>query len=276
MKRVVDFKAEAREALAGKWPAAVLTGFLAGLIGTADMSDVFTTSISREDLAFWVEAIQDAQRSALWPFYLTIVAVTLGIAVLLLVLYITFGGAASLGHAKFNLKLVDGEPVAVLDLFSQFHRLWRGFCMNFLMGLYITLWKLLLLIPGIIKSYSYAMTPYILAENPEMTVTEGINESRRIMHGNKWCLFCLDLSFIGWDLLCWAPLFIAVAVLEAIAAATWSPAIRLLLCPLVPFLLVGWLFLRPYREAAFAAFYRDVSGTAVVPAPALPEESLGE
>ena len=50
MKRVVDFKAEAREALAGKWPAAVLTGFLAGLIGTADMSDVFTTSISREDL----------------------------------------------------------------------------------------------------------------------------------------------------------------------------------------------------------------------------------
>lgn len=241
MKRAVDFKTEAREALAGKWNVAVLTGFLAGLIGTADLSDVSTTSISREDLVLWAEAIRDAQMSALWPLYLTIVAVTLGFAVLLLVLYITLGGAASLGHAKFNLKLVDREPVAVSDLFSQFHRLWVGFCMNFLLALYTTLWKLLFVIPGIIKSYSYAMTPYILAENPEMTVTEAINESRRVMHGNKWCLFCLDLSFLGWDLLCCTPLFITAVVLEAIATGTGSPAMRLWIWPLAPFLLAGRL-----------------------------------
>lgn len=276
MKRVVDFKAEAREGLAGKWPVAVLTGFAAGLIGAGTPADMSTTSISREDLAFWLEAIQDAQMSPLWPLYLTIIAVTLGYAVLLLVLYITFGGAASLGYAKFNLKLVDRKPVAVSDLFSQFHRLWQGFCMNFLIGLYIMLWKLLFVIPGIIKSYSYAMTPYILAEKPEMTVTEGINESRRIMHGNKWCLFCLDLSFLGWELLCWVPLFIAMVVLYFIEKGTGSAAVVLWIWPLVPFLLAGRLFLWPYRETAFAAFYRDVSGTAEATEPALPEASLCE
>ena len=67
--------------------------------------------------------------------------------------------------------------------------------------IYIFLWTLLLIIPGIIKSYSYALTPYILVEHPEMSANEAIEESMRLMDGHKFDLFYLQLSFIGWWLL---------------------------------------------------------------------------
>lgn len=71
----------------------------------------------------------------------------------------------------------------------------------FLRDLYIVLWGLLLIIPGIIKSYEYRMVNYILAENPEMNTKEVFAMSRDMMRGNKWRAFVLDLSFIGWHLL---------------------------------------------------------------------------
>ena len=145
--------------------------------------------------------------------------------------------------------------------------------MNFLMGLFTLLWTLLFIIPGLIKTYSYAMTPYILAEHPEMTATEAITESRRIMDGNKWRLFCLSFSFIGWALLCAAPALIGIGVLASIALRTENILTLLWIIPLSIPLSVGALFLNPYQEAAWAAFYRDVSGTAVVPDPALPESN---
>jgi uncharacterized membrane protein len=63
------------------------------------------------------------------------------------------------------------------------------------------LWTLLLIIRGIIKSYEYRMIPYLVADNPDMTYKEAFAESKRLMHGNKWKAFVLDLSFIGWWLL---------------------------------------------------------------------------
>lgn len=60
------------------------------------------------------------------------------------------------------------------------------------------LWTLLFIIPGLIKSYSYRMVPYILSDNEDMSATEAITKSREIMNGNKWRAFVLDLSFIGW------------------------------------------------------------------------------
>lgn len=82
-----------------------------------------------------------------------------------------------------------------------------------------------------IASYSYAMTEYILAENPEISANEAITMSKQMMDGNKWRLFCLDFSFIGWDILCGLTLGI------------------------------GYLWLTPYKQAARAIFYREVSGT---------------
>lgn len=72
---------------------------------------------------------------------------------------------------------------------------------QFLRGLYIFLWSLLLIVPGIVKSYEYRMIPYILAENPDIDHREAFRLSRAMMDGQKWNAFIFDLSFIGWELL---------------------------------------------------------------------------
>lgn len=99
--------------------------------------------------------------------------------------------------------------------------------------IYIFLWTLLLIIPGIIKSYSYALTPYILVEHPEMSANEAIEESMRLMDGHKFDLFYLQLSFIGW------------AILSILSLG------------------LGFFWLIPYQMTAQAAFYRDIKNEAI-------------
>ena len=273
MKYAADFRAEARDALRGRWPVAILAGFVASLIGANIATGGGGSGNSNNNRDSTRMLIDEFTATEFW---LQFRAVIIGLIVALmiwLVITIVIGGAGKLGYAMFNLKLVDNKEVEFKDLFSQFHRLGDGFCMNFLVGLYTVLWTLLFIIPGIIKTYSYAMTPYILAENPGMTATEAITESRRIMDGNKWRLFCLSFSFIGWALLCAAPALIALGILIGIAVRTTSFLPILWIIPLSIPLSIGGLFLNPYQEAAWAAFYRDVSGTAVAPDPALPESS---
>jgi len=269
MKYAADFRADAREALRGRWPIAILTGFVASLIGAHIATSGGGSSNSNNDSTRAV--VRDFQATEFWLQYRTLIIAAIVVLVIWLIVTIVIGGAGKLGYATFNLKLVDNKDVALADLFSQFHRLGDGFCMNFLMGLYTLLWTLLFIIPGLIKTYSYAMTPYILAENPGMTATDAITESRRIMDGNKWRLFCLGFSFIGWGLLCAAPTLIALFIVSRIAIETQSLAALLWIIPASIPSFIGSLFLTPYQEAAWAAFYRDVSGTIVAPNAALPE-----
>ncbi len=77
------------------------------------------------------------------------------------------------------------------------HNMWAIFIRN----LFLSLWSLLLIIPGIIKSFSYAMVPWIMAENPNLKATRAITISREMMNGEKWRMFWLNLSFIGWYIL---------------------------------------------------------------------------
>ena len=71
----------------------------------------------------------------------------------------------------------------------------------FLQGLYIVLWSLLLVVPGIVKAYEYRMVIYLIAENPGMSSGEAFARSKEMMKGQKWNAFVLDLSFIGWHIL---------------------------------------------------------------------------
>ena len=269
MKYAEDFRAIARNALRGKWPTAVLTGFIASLMGAciATAGDGGNSNSSSSNRGSTTAIIQDFRATEFWENFGTIIMIGIALLVVWLIVTIVISGAGKLGYATFNLKLVDHKNASLSDLFSQFHRLWDGFCMNFLMGLYTILWSLLFIIPGIIKEFSYAMTPYIMAEHPELTTNEAITRSREIMDGNKWRLFCLGFSFIGWDLLCYAPILI-VGYFMALNFYL-DPWKLLWLIPASIPLGIGYLFLRPYREAAYAAFYRDVSGTeayTVVPA----------
>ena len=257
-KYASDFRKIARDALRGKWKTAVLTGFLAGLIGACMVSVGSSTSSIRTSAQEVLQVLQSYEQMLLLQAILLIVIGALGIWT---IVTLVISGAGKLGYAIFNLKLVDHENAAASDLFSQFGRLGAGFCMNFFVGLFTFLWTLLFVIPGIVKSFSYAMTPYILAEHPDMRARDAIAESRYLMEGNKWRLFCLHFSFIGWYLLCLAPIVIAFGVVYTGAINSFAVFLCILLCGIIA-TLIGLLFLRPYQEAANAAFYRDISGTA--------------
>lgn len=261
MKYAEDFRAIAREALRGKWRSAVLTGFVASLMGACIATAGGGSSNSSDRNSSTKAIIRDFQATQFWENFGTFIIIGIALLVVWLIITIIISGAGKLGYATFNLNLVDHKAASLSDLFSQFHRLGTGFCMNFLVGLYTILWAMLFVIPGIIKEYSYAMTPYILAEHPEMTANEAITRSREIMDGNKWRLFCLGFSFIGWSLLCSLPTLIALGAILGMTYRGQSLAVLLWLVPAVIPSFIGYLFLRPYQEAAYAAFYRDVSGT---------------
>lgn len=259
MKLAADYRALARDALRGRWKTAVLAGLLASALGAniVNATENITSNANRAN-----------QNSNITPggslelFSQANGGRLLAVLVVCIVVWTLFtlvvGGAVRLGYARFNLNLADGKAAAVSDLFSQKGRLWDGFCLKFLQGLYVALWSLLLVIPGIVKSYSYAMAPYIMAEHPALTANEAITESRRIMDGNKWRLFCLDFSFIGWELLCVLPMlagFSWVVAAFSDAAAMGVALVTLLAVPLS----AGFFVVRPYEEAAWAVFYRDIT-----------------
>ena len=260
MRVSADFKDWALDALSGRWKTAVLAGIVASLLGAAAGGGSSTGSSSSNG-SYNFNFLPDDIKTLFTVLLIGIIIY--GIFV------IVIGGAARLGYSIFNLKLIDGKEVSVSDVTSQLHRIGDGFCMNFFIGLYTFLWSLLFVIPGIIKTLSYSMAPYILAEHPEYTAHDAINESKEIMDGNKWRLFCLQFSFIGWNLLCALPVIILMLFIPSALRAGAGQTILLLILT-IP-LSAGYYFLAPYQNAAMAAFYRDVSGTEVKTEPEKPE-----
>lgn len=99
-----------------------------------------------------------------------------------------------------------------------------------LMGFKVFLWTMLFFIPGIVMSFAYAMTPYILEDNPELSAWDASTRSREMMRGHKFDLFYLYLSFIGWWIL------------------------SIMTCG------IGFIWLVPYMQTAEVAFYNDIKG----------------
>ena len=110
--------------------------------------------------------------------------------------------AFSLSLIRVYLNVIKGNTPAAGDAFSGFDDFWSAFKVTFLVGLFTFLWSLLFVIPGIVKGYSYSMSTYVLAENKGKPALECIKESKAMTEGHKMDLFVLDLSFIGWYLLC--------------------------------------------------------------------------
>lgn len=215
-----DLRRIARENLEGNWALSVGVALVASLLGglMAIGGSGFNINVSEETIA------------AMPEFMVGIVTALASVAGIMSFVTFIVGGTIQLGYARYLLKQYGKAPnLSVSDLFSQFHRFGQGFAQAFLRNLYSFLWGLLFIIPGIVKTYAYAMTPFIMAENPDMTANEAITASKELMDGHKGELFWLDLTFIGWSLLCTLTLGI------------------------------GNLFLNPYMNAAYAAFYRDIS-----------------
>ncbi|MEG2573231.1 MAG: DUF975 family protein [Bacteroides sp.] len=132
------------------------------------------------------------------------------------------------------LNLYRGDKISIEPMFDGFKDYLRILGTEVLVYVYAFLWSLLLIIPGIVKSYSYGMTYYILKDNPELSFNAAIEKSMSMMDGKKMKLFLLDLGFIGWHILC------------------------LITCG------IGYLWLVPYVYTAHAAFYEDIKEETVV------------
>ncbi|MCR4656268.1 MAG: DUF975 family protein [Lachnospiraceae bacterium] len=106
------------------------------------------------------------------------------------------------GCQNFFIKNARTQNAQFGEVGAAFKPAWMNNVKTlFLRDLFLVLWSMLFLIPGLVKSYSYRMVPYILADHPEISGTEAISLSRKMMNGNKMKTFLFDLSFIGWILL---------------------------------------------------------------------------
>lgn len=220
MKYAADFREIARRSLQGRWLLAVVAGFIAGLFGVS-----LTGEVGNIDLNWEESSSGDTSVVGDSDIFGTFIAIAIPLVFILLIICVVlliFSGAVTLGYARFNLNLVDARPARVNDLFACFDRLGAGFCLVLLRSIFVFLWSLLLVIPGIIKRYSYAMASYILLENPQMSASEAITASKQLMHGNKWRLFCLEFSFIGWELLCSLPVYILVWLVALMRLHLWG------------------------------------------------------
>lgn len=214
MKTNQEYKNAALAALKGNWAPFVVAVIIMMAIMYVIMGPyifVYQVSLGMNQIA-----ISPA-------FALAAVAVyILGMPLLTMPLTLGFGYAS-------NRLLVEGDNRAVGNLFhDSFGRWGRKVWGMFLMNFFISLWSLLLIIPGFIKYYAYALTPYILIDNPELSANQAINLSQKMMKGHKFDMFILHLSFIGW-------IFLSIFTFG-----------------------IGLLWLLPYMMTAQAAFYQDV------------------
>ena len=139
-----------------------------------------------------------------------LLAIIIGVVVTVIVIAIIvnvladvfFINPMELGCKSFFLKNADDPNTQIDEIKTGFAPSYkRNIKTLFLRDLKVTLWSLLLIVPGIMKSFAYAQVPYILAENPDMEPKEVLDRSESMMIGHRMELFKLELSFLGWDLL---------------------------------------------------------------------------
>jgi len=132
---------------------------------------------------------------------------------------------------KLCLELSRGKEISFSNFFENISKLriiLKIFLLALLQQILIVLWTLLFIIPGIIKSFSYSMSYYVLMDNPNMTPCEALKESQRLMVGHKWKFFVLGLSFIWWNIL-------AVLTLG-----------------------IAYIYVIPYTQITYANFYNSL------------------
>ena len=139
-------------------------------------------------------------------------------------------GPLGIGMASYFLKMSRNKETKIEDLFTGFQNFGNTFLLGLLQIIFIFLWSLLLIIPGIIAALAYSQSFYIMADEPNIAPMDALKKSKEMMVGYKLELFFLGLSFIGWILLCLLTLGL------------------------------GFLWLTPYMQATFTQFYLELKG----------------
>jgi uncharacterized membrane protein len=192
----ISLMRSARESLTGKWGLAILTFFIYTLLTTIPGS-------VRPQGSF----------------------LTLSSALTLIIT-----GPLALGAAIFSLSLSRGKEARLEQIFLGFNNFSNAFISYLLILVYVLLWSLLLIIPGIIAALGYSLTFYIMADDPLIKPQDALKKSKSMMDGYKLKLFYLGLRFFLLAILC------------------------------ILTLGIGFLWLIPYVHITMAKFYDDIKG----------------
>ncbi|KHD38749.1 hypothetical protein NL50_04425 [Clostridium acetobutylicum] len=257
VKSSSELRRMSREQLKGKWGAAVLLIFVFGIVS----------------IAFAIPYIGPT------------------------VIRLLIGGALTLGFKSCFVRIARRENFEIENLFSGFKNFGSALVLQLLMAIFQFLWALIaiipfiiilisigisisdaaydpsvgvklilayvllivLLIPAIIAGFRYSMAYYILNDNPDMGAYEAIVESKKMMKGNKWRLFWLRLTFIGWNLLSGVPLICSfIYFITVVNDSDRLPIAVVLIILSYIVILVASLFLLPYIETSKANFYENL------------------
>ncbi|RDU35737.1 hypothetical protein DRW41_16485 [Neobacillus piezotolerans] len=207
--RIRDIKKDALASLKGRWGIAILLMIVTYAI-------YFIVPSTAEIIASGGFGVWINQENATPAASGLSTVVSLALAPLLLSFYWVF------------LDIRRGREVSIGTLFSNLSgKMYiKMIGLNLLVSIYTILWTLLLIIPGIVKGLAYSQTYFILKDNPGIVLNDAITQSRKLMDGYKGKYFLLNLSFIGWGLLCLLTLGI------------------------------GFIWLAPYITASLASFYQ--------------------
>ena len=220
-----ELKERAKEALKRNYWKIVLVSLIGMLIGGglgssgisgggSDIHDMASDNVKEHftehenDDVDWegAEAVLDDIQMDIRPQDIVAVAFTVIVVLIVAAIVLAIGIAldvlllnpVQVGINRFMVKSLD-DTARIAEVGYTFdHNYKNGVKVMFFKDLYVVLWSLLFIVPGIYKAYQYRMVPYILGENPDMTYQEVLQRSKDMMDGQKWDAFVLDLSFILW------------------------------------------------------------------------------
>lgn len=194
------------------------------------------------------------------------------------------------GMCGVTLNMYKGESFGVGGLFAPFNDYGRVLGGMLWRYLFLFLWTLLFVVPGIVKYYSYFCAPYILARYPRVGATDALELSKKMMDGNKGKVFVAQLSFLGWYLVAGAVVLVAVMI-AAISIPSWAFFTRFEVSVFAPvalfgasaIMIVGYIvfyaalvfFLWPYFQVTMAGFFEEIKNDALARGVITPND-LGE
>ncbi|MFL2132283.1 DUF975 family protein [Desemzia sp. FAM 24101] len=272
--RIRELKKEAKARLSGNWKIAILnlvimtiltsiiSEVLLGLVGAGSFESL-TSTFSQDPALVTSDMIAASTRETILSSLVTIV-----------VSFIT--AVFAVGYDWSLLDMVDGEKLTVEAMFQSLktNRFFKVLGISVVTNLFIILWSLLLIIPGIIKSYSYSQSFNVYKDDPNLDIMGAIQRSKEIMEGRKWDYFKLQFSFILWYLI---PVILFLAFIfgsintisyQFEYASTYAPnefwgfffGMIFVVLAFILVILILSLYVEPYRKTANQVFYRDLVG----------------
>lgn len=200
-----ELKQKARTAFKRNYWKCVLAAVLISIIAGVAFQGTTSSAAGSGSMGGFMQELNrlSAETGTSVELIVGILAAIVGVAALVSVLVSLFiRNPLLVGTVRFFLKNTE-EPAKLGELGYSFKegRYLKTVGAMLLKDIFIFLWTLLLVIPGIIRSYDYYLVEYILADDPDMSARDALRKSKMMMKGHKWNTFVLNLSFLGWMIL---------------------------------------------------------------------------